>query len=603
MVPGVRVQGRVVDDAGNPVANASVQVNLGAGPTITGRVVDERGQPIRDVSLEARDPKTGHVASTGTRHDGTFTMKKRVADPGGSVFLHGAHPEFEPARSERTYTWGSTDVVLTMRDAGGLAVYVRDEDGTAITDFTVRAIKWDPNRNSSTDADVRSRGPYPSGFAAVPGIHPGSWSLLVEFPTALQRASVAMPIEKTSNDTLRVDITAHADARRTIRVVDAKNEPVAGARVQLCLQVEGPFGDETYVSPLDRLFGPWSSVRMSRALLLMEGATGADGSLVVTGPRGQPLGVRVRGPEHVPVHRGGVLLDDVTPLVITVEQGARLFGTLRPAAAFETLQRLSAEHRMELRLVSGAPNYRRLPIWFERGLPIATDGSFDYAGLEPGEWRVELEAGNGLRLGEVTLRRGESTRLDPDIGYLLTGTLRGTLHKNGAPVQGANFQIGGAAGPFAHVNTTTDAAGRFEVQVGAGAYLALLYGRDRTGESVSWRSIERATVLVGETTEQPFHVWTGELKVVVRDEAGVVVPKLRICATTSSGSRIWLPPTDAEGTTGAEVNAVPLTFSVLKLAPGSQRAQPDSVELGTATVVTGKPTIVELRLPAGWDTK
>jgi hypothetical protein len=131
----------------------------------------------------------------------------------------------------------------------------------------------------------------------------------------------------------------------------------------------------------------------------------------------------------------------------------------------------------------------------------------------------------------------------------------------------------------------------------------VLYWPDRSTEFMHWEALERATVVAGQTTQQEFHVWTGELKVVVRDAGGAPVPKLRIFATRASGRNIWLPPTDSEGTTGAELDAEPLTFAVQKLAPGSQRTQPDSVTLGTATVVTGKPTIVELRLPAAWDTK
>ena len=685
MVPGVRVQGRVVDDAGAPIANATVTVRLGPGelegetetpsfettsgssttdgsfrcrspvrpgpyrvdayaqdglqlakpftgtltrerpvedlvlvlprpanvPTITGRIVDEVGQPIRDASLEADDQDDGRTVSTNTRRDGTFTLKKTTAS-GGSVSLRASHPMFEPVRSDQTYAWGATDVVLTMRTAGGLAVYVRDEDGTAHTDFTVRAVRRDRRGHSSTDDDVRTRGPYAAGFAAVPGIQRGSWTLLVEFPTALQRASVAAPIEKTADDTLRVEVTARANTQRAIRIVDAKDEPVAGARVQVCLPVEGQFGGETYVSPMERLFGPGSNPPISRALLLMEGATGADGSLVVTGPQRQTLGICVRSAGCVPVHRGDVLLDGETPLVITVEKGARLLGALQPAAALATLQQLAGQERWELRLSRAA---RQLPLWFERGFPVAADGTFDCDGLEPGEWKVVMHAGSTFELGQVTLRSGESTRLDPYLAYLVPGTLQGTLHKNGAPLAGAEFTIGGEVpGPFAYANATTDAAGRFAVNVGSGAYRAWLSGRDRGGNELRWRSLERATVVAGQTTQQEFHVWTGVLKLTLRDARGAVLAGVRVRITRADAvSHIWLPPSEANGVIEGELTPESVALAVLPRRLQSARAQNelrqhaggqgvDPVEacwisLGTATIVANQTMTLELRMP------
>ncbi|HEX6811667.1 MAG TPA: sigma-70 family RNA polymerase sigma factor [Planctomycetota bacterium] len=694
MVPGVRVQGRVVDDAGNPIANASVRVDVGvvdsgnsetpsfrdaqastlrdgtfrcrsvvrpgpyhvhvsapdgrerphpfsgtltrdrpvedivlvlprpaAGPTITGRVVDETGQPIRDVSLAADDQENGHTTTTRTRRDGTFTLKKNVTGAGGSVALRATHPTFEPARPERTWAWGSTDIVVTMHRAGGLAVYVRDEDGESITDFTVRVVKRSPLSWSSSDADVRTRGPHAAGFAAVPGIPRGSWTLVVEFPTAMQRVSVVVPIEKTANDTLRVDVTARADAQRTIRVVDTKGEPLAGTRLQLCLPVEGEFGEETYVRPLDRVFDVHSSAPMSRALLLMEGATTADGSLVVTGPRRQPLGIRVCGPGHVPAHRGGVLLDDEAPLVIAVEKGARLHGALHPAEVIPALQRLTDKQRLELRLHAAGSQQRTLPSRFEPGFPVAADGSFDCAGIEPGEWKVVL-VDAWVPLGDVTLRSGESTRLDPDLSELLTGTLRGTLHKNGRPLADMTFQIcGKVTGPFAYVNAKTGAAGRFEVQVGTGAYQAVLGGLDRAGNAFEWRSLENATVAAGQTTQQEFHVWTAELAVIVRDASGAPVPKLQVRVTRADRAHIdWLRPTDANGAIDAELDAGTVAFAVLPKRLLSLEAQQKAREaasatgagdpigamfmtVGTATLVTGKTTTVELRLPPEWESR
>jgi RNA polymerase sigma factor (sigma-70 family) len=691
MVRGVMVQGRVVDEAGAPVANATIQMGLGPnerdgetpeltfqaasatsardgsfqchqavrpGPyrlevhggqgmrlrelfagtlrreqpiehvvlvlqrppvmaTITGRVVDETGRPIANVEIDAVDRETGRSRSATTARDGSFTMQESVPNA-GEVTLTARHARFEPARGERGYPWGSTDVVLTMHASGGLAVHVRDEHGTALKDFTVRAVQRHTSRWSSNDGDVRVRGPYAADFATVPGIARGSWTLLLEFPTASHRACVAMAIEKTANDTPRVDVIAPADVQRTIRVVDEARQPIAGANVQLCLPVENEFGADTYIRPMQQLFGVSSSGRISRALVLTEGVTGADGTLVVSGPPWQSLGLAVHGPNQSPLRLADVRLDDATPLDVTLRTGAQLEGTLQPTAALPALR--ANRSVVTLRLQQpGAPQITQPRTWFEPGFPVAADGTFALVGLEPGEWTVVVQTNTSIELGRVTLRAGEVTRFEPDLAYLVPGTLRGTLHKNGAPARNTQFQIcGSEAGPFAYVQSTTDASGAFEVQVGNGTYYAMLTGSDGAENSFAWRSVERVAVVAGQTTNQPFHAWAGELKVIVRDAQGAPVPKLRIRVTRSGRTPEWLRATDAAGGTAAELGADQVTLAVLPkrlqdpiarndaltaaaAKGGEQATEALFLQVATPTVVAGKATTVEVQLPAAWD--
>jgi hypothetical protein len=231
-----------------------------------------------------------------------------------------------------------------------------------------------------------------------------------------------------------------------------------------------------------------------------------------------------------------------------------------------------------------------------------------------------MQVGSTLDLGLVTLRSGESTRLDPDLGYLMPGTLQGTLHKNAAPLANAQFHIcGEVPGPFAYVDAKTDNAGRFEAQVGAGMYQAVLYGRNGEMNWFPLPSLERATIVASQTTQQDFHVWAGELKVIVRDASGATVPKLQIRVTRAGRNAIdWLRPTDASGATDAELPAEDVMLAVLPKrlqSPVAQHAlrqaagapggvdpvEATRMEIARATIVAGKVTTLELRLPPEWE--
>jgi len=675
MVPGIRVQGRVVYEGGDPVAGARINVNVGSSgdretpsfrstgatserdgsfrcegalpagryrvqascgdqyldkevtlsrdrpveelvlvlagnslPTITGRIVDEAGQPIPRVRVMGHEQITGRVAITHTGRDGTFTLKQLSADPLGSVVLTASHHSlYEDARSEQAIAWGSRDVVVAMRATGGLEVHVSDEQQRPITAFTVRVVPVTSYR--SDDDRVRASPPFANGFAPVPGVGVGKWVVLIEFPTTMQLAPILVPVDKTTNDTMRVDAVARADVQRTVRVVDTDDGPVRGARVQVCLQFVGVLDRHTWVLPMGRLF--YDIILPNRALLLSEGTTSADGTLVVTGPRQQPLGLCVLCPGCVEVRIGGVRLDEPSPLVVRVAKGARLRGRIGPPAAVAELKRLNGA-RVALRLTDDAtPRPRRQPATGYEGYWIADDGAFDIDGLEPGRWIVYSFFDPPLRYGEVTLVAGQTTQFDADVSWVLPGTLRGVLHKNGAPVLRTEFQFRSIAGgaPFADLSAKTDAEGRFTLQAPAGTYGAMIKERcKRRGNymEVFLPSAESATVVVGQTTEQAFHVWAGALKLTLRDASGAAVGGVRVRVTGAGAqNRNLLLPTDANGMIESPLPAENIALHVLPRRLLSFTAQQEVgqridafwVPIGTATIVANQTTTLDLRLP------
>lgn len=695
MAPGVLVQGRVVDEAGRPIANIAVmvrQIGLGTGrseapssvsiangisgtdgsfrcgqrlapgpvlvdiagdrtlanpirralaaerpvevvtvvlknvgdeATISGRVVDEHGQPIANARIEVQGE--GTVLMVSSAADGRFTARQPDGAPTGDMLLSVQHEGFEPAKSDKRFPWGSKDVALTMTRSGALAVHAHDDTGRLITDFTVRLLPRETSGHSD-DGLVRARGPFAAGFASVPGVARGKWIVVVDFPSALQLAPVFTPIEVTTTTGTRVDVLATGNAERTLRVLDGADQPVAGTAVQLCLPLEGPFTEATRLLPIERL---WSTNPRNAALLLMDAPTGADGTLVLRGPRGRNVALAVSGPGHTPVRQGDVRLDVAGELVVRVSRGARLRGRLVPPEAIAELQRLDKSaartgRRPSISLAQGqGQQLVRLPAQRDdKRFQVAPDGSFEIDGLPPGTWQLVVRywrssesggaTGKNAPAGEVVLRDGETTQVDPDMSSVLPGTLTGVVRKNGAPLANAYVNLQGArdGAPVA-----TDDEGRFTAALPPGQYRVIV----PSGGGPDWPAAEAIDVVVGKTTEGTFDVWTGTVTVHVRDANGALVPGVTIHATSDAPNPTGAQfTTDAQGACTQEVVAVTLTFRALPKSLQSLFAQQQlrdaalaqrqadpiperMLVLGTATVVAGQTTSVELRLPAGWD--
>ncbi len=613
-----------------PVEEVVVVVrDLASLPSITGRVVDQHGQPVARAQIDAREPDHGESFSASTKRDGTFTLHKRKGEA-DRVLLAVRHDDCEEARLPEPVAWGTKDVAVTLQRGGGLAVYVHDDAGTAVTDFVVRVYPRESLRHSSTDSRVRARGPFAAGFAAVPGIARGKWTVAVEFPSALRLVPVLLPIEVTTTTGTRVDVKAPATVQRTLRVVDAAEQPVAGTQVQLCTQVAGAWSDRTHVAlGMEQL--QWGD-QQNRALLLAQGATGADGTFVLEGPRGVPLGLALLGPGHVPLRLADVRLDDAAELVVRVAKGARLEGRLEPPAAVAELRRLAGtgdERRPSLRLRQGkGVEAVRHPSDHRAELAVAEDGGFAIDGAPAGTWTVELHYwitqgtsahGTHEDVGEVVLRDGETTRFDPSLEHFVPGSLRGRVFENGKPFANGTLQLEGPANLWPVLQT--DADGRYSAQLRAGTYHAFR-NVEAGGAWIGLRAAERATVVKGATTEQDFRFWSGELAVTLRDQHGAAAEGVSIQLLGDDRRQpAWLCATNASGASASVVPARGLTLRVLPKrlqsqeakqqvyrdaaaaggTPGRDPLEPHFLTIGTVTVVAGETTKVELRLPPEWE--
>ncbi|HLQ37116.1 MAG TPA: hypothetical protein VK348_04920, partial [Planctomycetota bacterium] len=122
---------------------------------------------------------------------------------------------------------------------------------------------------------------------------------------------------------------------RMLRVQRADGSPVAGGRVQFVDTLGQAFSIDTYARSLDQWMthtGP------DKVLLLQEATTDARGELLLRGPGNGTLGLLLLGPGHRSQIVRDVVMATDEPLVVTVANGARLTGTVRPLDVVQELR-------------------------------------------------------------------------------------------------------------------------------------------------------------------------------------------------------------------------------------------------------------------------
>lgn len=246
-------------------------------------------------------------------------------------------------------------------------------------------------------------------------------------------------------------------AELRLDVVGPSGQPVADSVVEVLL----PLDDRplSMASSAVESLRDWGSNLLGQdAIVLHTARTDREGRVVLRGPAGHAIGLRILGPGHLPEVRQGVRLGG-PPLQITVRGGATLLGRL-PASLCPGSRGGAERPRHDPRIlrhgmISSTPRWPEAagyPLDFDpdaRGLqlkslppeslhlstralptsshlfPIDPDGHFRVAGLEPGNWKVRLRIpsldarrGTWLALGSVSLRDGNVRRLEVDSARL-----------------------------------------------------------------------------------------------------------------------------------------------------------------------------------------
>jgi protocatechuate 3,4-dioxygenase beta subunit len=607
----------------------------GEASVISGRVVDANARPLAGATLRPRlGSLSNQTCSCRSQRDGTFVLVSPGSVPPPSI-LEIQRAGYETHVTPAAIAWGSTDIEIVLDQAPGLVVRVTDPDDQPIERYSVRAFPRDRGGYDGEDFVVRARGPFENGTARVSRLASGKWTVMIEFPSASRLQTVFVPIEVTRGVAAHLDLQAECAVARTLRVLTATGEPVAGMRVQLCDLIDGSFDERTNLL---------TSAQMSdagvtkRALICCDGTTDADGRLLLHGPGSRALALRLPGPGHVPLRQTGVWLTETEELEVRVQVGATLTGRIVPPQAMDELRRLQAlgpdapfpadtRPCIALHRPNGATQE------WQRGAeasPFSIDdhGAFHLDGLQPGTWTLCLQRviamqggivmGGPVDITSVDLRDGTTTTIDLDLGALLPGTLEGTVLRNGAALADTVVTLQcrprSGEGACESPNVRTDANGRF-VHVGrSGEYDVRLLSH-RQGRICIWTAAGTATVARDQTTQQTFAFWIGKLKVTLLDESGAPARDVVLLVDDDSGPLRPTVPTDTNGALEVELTAGTVTLRVLPQRLQSQAAQMQMrqatnangdplaayyLTLGTVTIRADQPTAIELRLPAAW---
>src|SRR5690606_50829 len=137
--------------------------------------------------------------------DGSFTLVRPVA-PDEAVPL-SVRAENHVATTTAPISWGSQDVEITLASCAPLTVRVLGPDDRPVRHFSVRVEPRMPTAKSSRGFGVRARGPFDDGTAVVTDVEPGSWTVVLEYPTTSGLLTSFTPIEMTRAP-MRLDLRA-----------------------------------------------------------------------------------------------------------------------------------------------------------------------------------------------------------------------------------------------------------------------------------------------------------------------------------------------------------------------------------------------------------
>lgn len=449
-------------------------------PAIGGVLVDEAGVPVGGVMVQAGS--TTNWAVSGA--DGTFVVHRRRGEDAPVRLSLGASAVCSLRDPEVVYAWGSQQQRVTVQRPAGLALHVVNAaTGAAVTKFGVRL---QPLAQGEWPRLPRSAAEHANGLLQVPEVKAGRYRI-VAFPGDPELA----PSEPVDVDIgpagALLQLACEPAGWLTVVVQTAAGEPIAGAYVDLVRREgEGELTGESLVGT-EEYVGQFGS--QNRFVVLGSGRSDARGELVLRGPTRGYLGLRARGAF---VSR---LLAPVVPggpdqrVVLQVERGAILQGSLAPVAVLAELQP-TASARM---LVAGNEHLgaakkpgptlllrsAQLPgrpvvlpnrtLMEEPGFPIAADGTFRIEGIPPGDWTVELLGAIDGRLqmpslGQVAgLRDGERRQVEFSLAELVPGELRAVVLRDGAPWPNAEIYCNSGW-------SRTDARGRLALRARAGSY-------------------------------------------------------------------------------------------------------------------------------------
>ena len=448
-------------------------------PAIAGVLVDESGLAVDGVELRASD---GSFVRCGG--DGTFVLHRRSDAEAAVRLVLGAGDGCALVSPDAEYEWGSKDHRVVVRRPAGVWLTVVDAArGDPVDEYGVWLLPLD------RDADwprLLARGHHENGRVQLTKVQPGRYRVVVQPEEAMHLASDPIEVDLAAGAHLRIEVEVARPL--AIEVRSADGDPVVGSSVDL-FRHEGE--GELDVARIGGTALAYQTVVSATAFPVLSSAkTGADGRARLLTPSRGRLGLRVRG-THVPRIVERLLPPDGdTPVVVVVERGATIAGSVSPANLLRELAPSPDEWArgvvggefgdpkrpwptLVLRSKSRPPRLLPARIWLgQPGFPVGDDGMFRIDGVPPGDWQIELVHGVGGVMREhavghvAALAAGERREVAIDIRSLQPGELVATVLLDGELLRRAEVHFGDCW-------LRTDGEGRVAGKVHGSSHLCL----------------------------------------------------------------------------------------------------------------------------------
>lgn len=369
-----------------------IRIVLEPGTQLGGVVIDDRGEPVADaVVLVAPREREGAVRRvTSTDREGRFDVEGVAT---GETEVVVTAEGYRQARQVVALDGETLPEELEIRLVRGGVVrgVVLAPSGEPVAEVLVEAVLSEPG--TSRPARYRTTSSDGSGRFALEGLETGRWRLSAQTP-GLRRAVQEHQVAGDDPGGDPVELRLGAGARVAGRALGVEGRPVAGVRVEL---VPVPTTRRAY--PEFRPEAPPAAV------------TGPDGSFVLTGVGPGEHHLRGSHPEHgLSEAREPVWVDgpSVDGIVLYLEGGSTVGGRLT-GLAFDDL------HRVEVTAIGQDTGGGHRVV---RGR-VGADGTYRIPGLSLGLWSVVASIGDSGTAATATVEitvPHQELPLDLDLG-------------------------------------------------------------------------------------------------------------------------------------------------------------------------------------------
>ena len=413
-------------------------------PPIRGGVVDSAGAPIGDAMVRLGS------SSVQSDRDGRFTVRPGSDSLGEGPFLLAAWAQGREWTETGPYALGDENVrlVLPRVELPSLRVIVRAADTKApLTRFAANVASGESQRRGPSELTAQQIRNWPDGVAVLQvGI--GDHFVHVDPGDGPYAPSTFVPVHVEGDTDVQIELLRLGERRLRLQTADG---------APLCASVEllDCFGRTPPLQTVALPMREWNTVDgPPRAVLLQRDLTDERGELLLRGPMGRNLTLRLRGAHLALQFVHPVRLDGDGPLVIAPHAGARWRGRLLPgaiaAALFTASQPRPGDRPGNRRCgieLSREPD-EQLHTFLQPLFPYAADGSFQIDGIPAGTWTVTVFAlGKGYPATVITVADGQQLHQDLDVAAMRPCAVQLQVFLDGTPAADTTINVCGEHEP------------------------------------------------------------------------------------------------------------------------------------------------------------